>query len=134
MVKKKSKLSLHRRKRKAVIVSPSKGYETELAINDCSPLKSPCHKHRRIIKSPGKAPTFSPYKSPLIAVRYSPKQSLMRNKNRKTSAKSLFQSQKSKVSPIEENDDAWEEIETIDSGTEDTQEDNSIHSVTHTAK
>ena len=58
----------------------------------------------------------------------------MRNKNRKTSAKSLFQSQESKVSPIEENDDAWEKIETIDSGTEDTQEDNSIHSVTHTAK
>ena len=58
----------------------------------------------------------------------------MRNKNRKTSAKSLFQSQKSKVSPIEENDDAWEEIKTIYSGTEDTQEDNSIHSVTHTAK
>ena len=51
-----------------------------------------------------------------------------------TSAKALFQSQESKVSPIEENDDACEEIETIDSGTEDTQEDNSIHSVTHTAK
>ena len=58
----------------------------------------------------------------------------MRNNNRKSSAKSLFQSQKSKVSPIEENDDAWEETETIDSGTEDTQEDKSIHSVTHMAK
>ena len=130
----KSKLSLHRRKRKAVIVSPFKRYETELPMNGCSLFKSPWHKHKRIIKSPGKAPTFSPYKSPLIAVRYSPKQSLMRNNNRKTSAKSLFQSQKSKVSPIEENDDAWEETETIDSGTEDTQEDKSIHSVTHMAK
>ena len=40
----------------------------------------------------------------------------MKNKNRKTSAKSLYESQESKVSPIEENDDAWEEIETIDSG------------------
>ena len=58
----------------------------------------------------------------------------MRNNNRMKSAKSLFQSQESKVSSIEENDDAWEEIETIDSGTEDTQEDNSIHSVTNTAK
>ena len=57
----------------------------------------------------------------------------MRNKNCKTSAKSLFQSQESKVSPIEENDAALEEIETIESGTEDTQDDNSIHSVTHTA-
>ena len=55
----------------------------------------------------------------------------MRRKNRKASAKSLFQSQESKVSLIEENDDAWEEIETIDSGTEDTQEDNSIHLGTH---
>ena len=90
MAQKKSKLSLHRRKRKAVIVSPFKRYETELPMNGCSPFKSPWHKHKRIIKSPGKAPTFSPYKSPLIAVRYSPKQSLMRNKNRKTSAKSLF--------------------------------------------
>ena len=134
MVKKKSKLSLHRQKRKAVIVSPFKRYETELPMNGYSRFKSPWHKHRRIIKSPGKAPTFSPYKSPLIAVRYSPKQSLMRNIKRKTSAKSLFQSQESKVSPIEENDDAWEEIETIDSGTEDTEEDNSIHSVTHRAK
>ena len=103
-------------------------------MNGCSPFKSLWHKHKRIIKSPGKAPPFSPYKSPLTAVRYSPKQSLMRNKNRKTSAKSLFQSQESKVSPIEENDDAWEEIETIDSGTEDTQNDNSILSVTHTAE
>ena len=103
-------------------------------MNDCSPFKSPWHKHKRILKSPGKAPPFSQYKSPLIAVRYSPKQSLMRNKKCKTSAKSLFQSQESKVSPIEENDDAWEEIETIDSGTEDTQEDNSIHSLTHMAK
>ena len=134
MVKKKSKLSLHRRKRKAVIVLPFKRYRTELPMNGCSPFKLPWHKHRRIIKSPGKAPTFSPYKSRLIAVRYSPKQSLMRNKNRNTSAKSLFQSQVSKVSPIEENNGAWEEIETIDSGTEDTQEDNSTHSVTHTAK
>ena len=90
IVKKKSKLSLHRRKRKAVIVSPFKRYETELPINGCSPFKSPWHKHRRIIKSPGKAPTCSPYKSPLIAVRYSPKQLLMRNKNRETSAKSFF--------------------------------------------
>ena len=57
----------------------------------------------------------------------------MRNKNRKTSEKSLFQSKESKVFPIEENDGAWEEIETIESGTEDTQDDNSIHSVTHTA-
>ena len=95
MVKKKSKLSLHRRKRKEVIVSPFKKYETELATNGCSPFKSPWHKHKRIIKSPGKAPTFSPYKSPLTAVRYSPKQSLMRNKNRNTSAKSLYQSQDS---------------------------------------
>ena len=44
-----------------------------------------------------------------------------------TSAKSLFRSQESKFSPIEENDDAWEEIETIDSGTKDIQEDNSSH-------
>ena len=117
MVIKKDKLSLHRRKRKAVVVSPFKRYETELPMNGCFPLKSPWHKHRRIIKSPGKAQTFSPYKSPLIAVRYSPIQSFMRNKNRKTSAKSLFQSHESKVSPIEENDDAWEEIETINSGT-----------------
>ena len=134
MVKKKSKLSLHRQIRKALIVSAFKRYETELLMNGFSPFKSPWHKHRRIIKPPGKAPTFPPYKSPLIAVRFSPKQSLMRNKNCKTSAKSLFQSQESKVSPIEENDDAWEEIETMDSGTEGTQEDNSIHSVTHTAK
>ena len=116
MVIKKGKLSLHRRKRKVVIVSPFKRYETELPMNGCLPLKS-WHKHRRIIKSPGKAPTFSPNKSPLIAVRYSPIQSFMRNKNCKTPAKSLFQSHESKVSPIEENDDAWEEIETIDSGT-----------------
>ena len=134
MVKKKSKLNLHRRKRKAVIVSPFKRYETELPMNGYSQFESPWHKYRKIIKPPGKAPTFSPYKSPLVAVRYSPKQSLMRNIKRKTSAKSLFQSQESKVSPIEENDDAWEEIETIDSGTEDTEEDNSIHFVTHRAK
>ena len=115
MVKKKSRLSLHRRK-KAVIVSPFKRYETELSMHGCSSFKSPWHKHKGIIKSPGKAPTFSPYKSPLIAFRASPKQSLMRNKKRKTSAKSLYQSKESKVSPIEENDDALEEIETIDSG------------------
>ena len=132
MVKKKSNLSLHRRK-KAVIVSPFKKYETELPMNGCSPFKSPWHIFRRIIKSPGKVPTFSPYKSPLIAVRYSPKQTLMRNKNIKTSTKSLFQSQESKVSPKEENDAAWKEIETIESGTEDTQILNSIHSVTRTA-
>ena len=57
----------------------------------------------------------------------------MRNKNIKTSTKSLFQSQESKVSPKEENDAAWKEIETIESGTEDTQILNSIHSVTHSA-
>ena len=119
--------------KKAVIVSPFKRYETELPMNGCSLFKSPWHIHRRIIKSPVKAPTFSPYKSPLIAVRYSPKQTLMRNKNCKTSAKSLFQSQEANVSPIEENDAAWEKIETIESGTEDTQYDNSIHSVTNTA-
>ena len=36
------------------------------------------------------------------------------------------------MTPIEENDDAWEEIETKDSGTEDTQEDKSTLSLTHT--
>ena len=41
MVKKKSKLSLHRQKRKAVIVLPFKRYETEQPMNDCSPFKSP---------------------------------------------------------------------------------------------
>ena len=56
----------------------------------------------------------------------------MKHKNCKASAKSLFQSQDSKVAPIEVNDDAWEEIETIDSGTEDTREDNSTYSVAHT--
>ena len=111
MVKKKSKLGLHRRKRKAIIVLPFKRYETELPMNGCALFKSLWHKHKRIIKSLGKAPTFSPYKSPLIEVRYSSKQSLMRNKNRITSANLLFQSHESEVSPIEENDDAWEEIE-----------------------
>ena len=40
MVKKKSQLSLHRRKRKAVIVSPFKRHETELPMN-CKPLIKP---------------------------------------------------------------------------------------------
>ena len=50
MIKKKSKLSLHRRKRKAVIVSPFKRYEAELPTNGCSPFKSPQHKDRRITR------------------------------------------------------------------------------------
>ena len=158
MGKKNTNLSLHRRKRKTII-SPfkrtlCKQSETVSSMN-CSPFKSPLHKHRRIMKSPGKAPSYTSFmpKSPFRTIRYSPKCTLLSNKKQtprksqgksplgkqithstkhsrdvkqhKTSVKSLFNTPDSEVSPIHENADIWEEIEVIDSDTDTAEEDNS---------
>ena len=85
MGKKKTNLSLHRRKRKTVIEPFKRAqYKQNETVQEknCSPFKSPLRKHRRVIASPVKAPSWaSSYvafvtKSPFKAIRYSPNTSL----------------------------------------------------------